>query len=339
MTVAAVSVTTRSRRLNIAAMATKMCGRCKTEKDVSEFNRRARSRDGLQPFCRDCDRRTSSSNRTPGGRLPKRPEKVMGSAMFLVCGALVDGPKSVGKLRHMLEHEVEWGATKRSAAYAALAKFELEGLLNSIEFDFGKDRIYQLTRKGFIRWAATCRFYQSILDVWGHQVDDRSPDDFPDIQQSARATRPVISNRPATPEEAEKILAVAAPDWRQLYKFSLIVGVRPTDFANARIERIDWKHKTLTLEEISISHRPVDDRTIKLNARAVKHLKATIGVRTEGLIFTQSNGLEWTGQKVSRLFRDYTRKAGLPDKIALSGRGGHIASQWEESGPGRRQQR
>ncbi|MBM7505560.1 hypothetical protein ACFPER_00485 [Agromyces aurantiacus] len=35
---------------------TKRCGRCQQSKPTSEYNRRSRSRDGLQPFCRECNR-------------------------------------------------------------------------------------------------------------------------------------------------------------------------------------------------------------------------------------------------------------------------------------------
>ena len=37
-------------------IATKVCRRCHKELPVSEFNRHSRSRDGYQPFCKDCQK-------------------------------------------------------------------------------------------------------------------------------------------------------------------------------------------------------------------------------------------------------------------------------------------
>lgn len=37
---------------------TKICSTCKTEKDVKEFTKRLRNKDGLRSCCRDCDRKS-----------------------------------------------------------------------------------------------------------------------------------------------------------------------------------------------------------------------------------------------------------------------------------------
>lgn len=33
----------------------KTCGKCKEKKDKASFNKKKREKDGLQPYCRDCD--------------------------------------------------------------------------------------------------------------------------------------------------------------------------------------------------------------------------------------------------------------------------------------------
>lgn len=44
-------------------MATKLCSRCGVDKGRSDFYRRARSRDGLQPYCKQCDKATGTEFR------------------------------------------------------------------------------------------------------------------------------------------------------------------------------------------------------------------------------------------------------------------------------------
>jgi hypothetical protein len=40
----------------------KKCGNCGQAKEVSQFNKRKASADGLQPFCKECDRAISSAH-------------------------------------------------------------------------------------------------------------------------------------------------------------------------------------------------------------------------------------------------------------------------------------
>lgn len=41
----------------------KICGRCQTNKDESEFSKRSKARDGLKPWCRDCDKKWYEEHR------------------------------------------------------------------------------------------------------------------------------------------------------------------------------------------------------------------------------------------------------------------------------------
>lgn len=47
----------------------KFCSRCKCEKSRSEFYKRSRAKDGLQAYCRECDKATTLEQRSsPEGR-------------------------------------------------------------------------------------------------------------------------------------------------------------------------------------------------------------------------------------------------------------------------------
>lgn len=55
--------------MQIAEIQTKTCHRCGQSKQRGDFNKRARAKDGLQAYCRECDHATSKSQRkSPAGR-------------------------------------------------------------------------------------------------------------------------------------------------------------------------------------------------------------------------------------------------------------------------------
>ena len=50
-------------------MATKLCKRCGRELDESEFNKHKNTKDGLQSYCRECQRELNRMRRKP--KLPQ----------------------------------------------------------------------------------------------------------------------------------------------------------------------------------------------------------------------------------------------------------------------------
>ena len=52
---------------------TKVCKKCGRELPAEAFNRHAKSRDGLQPYCRECQRETAKAGAAKAGR-PKKAQ-------------------------------------------------------------------------------------------------------------------------------------------------------------------------------------------------------------------------------------------------------------------------
>lgn len=55
----------------------KYCPKCDTKKDESNFYRNPKSRDGLQSYCKDCEKETQRASRLKAGMQPRtgRPKR------------------------------------------------------------------------------------------------------------------------------------------------------------------------------------------------------------------------------------------------------------------------
>ena len=64
---------------------TKRCYRCGVAKDVSEFHRYARNKDGLQPYCRPCKREIDNEHykRNPRRNYRRNREKALSNSRWL----------------------------------------------------------------------------------------------------------------------------------------------------------------------------------------------------------------------------------------------------------------
>lgn len=69
-------VTNTTNTMEKTTSTTKVCKKCGRELPAEAFNRHAKSRDGLQPYCRECQRETAKAGAAKAGRPKKATEQV-----------------------------------------------------------------------------------------------------------------------------------------------------------------------------------------------------------------------------------------------------------------------
>lgn len=67
-------VTNTTNTMEKTTSTTKVCKKCGRELPAEAFNRHAKSRDGLQPYCRECQRETAKAGAAKAGR-PKKAQQ------------------------------------------------------------------------------------------------------------------------------------------------------------------------------------------------------------------------------------------------------------------------
>ncbi|MBI3866457.1 MAG: tyrosine-type recombinase/integrase [Planctomycetia bacterium] len=222
-------------------------------------------------------------------------------------------------IRDRLRDDFNWSPDSGvSAEYHLLRRLERSGLIKSIAIA-GKQRIYQLTEKGYSYWKETFDYYKYAYAYWeeSRNIHRNSLELAKD--ESVRI-RPIIKKRALTTEEFGKLLEKSAPHYRTLIEFAFVAKVRVYDLINARIEAINTEKGYLRLEDEAVTGRKIKNRKVILSEKSKKILDEAIAGRTKGLIFLNSRGTEWTITYVSSEFRKLRKRLGFPKGVSIGGR-------------------
>jgi hypothetical protein len=250
------------------------------------------------------------------------PANEVSAIVFILLGQLAEESLFERDLRKKLS-DLGWNPPSgHSALYIMLARLEKQGLVLSTSVK--GERVCQLTRAGYARWCEQFDFYWTVSRRWA-RLRHKQPSGFVTLNgRTPRAEQPPVSERSATDAEHSAIMSAAAPALRAICEFSRIARVRAVDLVNARIECISYANSALTLEERSDSGRIIEQRLVKLSGEAKRLLRQASGRRVKGRVFLRSDSGVWTFSNLSAAFRRARRKAGVPDEVSLSGRGGKV---------------
>jgi integrase len=120
-----------------------------------------------------------------------------------------------------------------------------------------------------------------------------------------------------TPEETQRLLENATPEFRRVYQALRQSGARPNEICRATIA--DWKRpqQVIILEEHKTAEKTGEVRRIAVGARMEQLLLEAVGDRTDGPIFLSPTGRPWTPQRLSTIYCQLRKKAGLARDLVL----------------------
>ncbi|QDT55506.1 Phage integrase family protein [Caulifigura coniformis] len=256
------------------------------------------------------------------------PDQDLSNILFLVLCLLAEKPHLQRRLRTRLE-ELNWRpASGKPAFHGLMARIESLGWALSTSIDDGesRDRLWQLTREGYEAWKAQFDFTDMTARRWAGVRKGVAESDFVLLAGlPPRVGKPKIVERMPTADESRKIAQAARPDLQRILAFSSLTGARPYDLITARIESVNLRARKLTLEERSASGSRITDREVSFNADASRVIREAMSQRASGLVFLTTTGRPWNADSLARAFRTARRKAGVPEDVSLSGRGGRVA--------------
>jgi len=250
------------------------------------------------------------------------------SVKFAILGILVENALPQSELAKQLV-QLGWtqgedrNTTKElhASARSLFVQLEKAGLVTATEVK-GYPRFYSATRAGYEFWRRSFDFCNRAVDRWAALRNRKRAEDFIALADP-RAFEPK-AERVATPEEKKLLLQHANRPLYLIYEFSNLCNVRTTDLMNAQIEKINWADKQLGMEYKAMSGSVIDTPIVNFGPEAEQLLKEAVGDRTSGPVFRSVLGRQWNSASLTFIFRTARAKAGLPDTIVMSGRGGNI---------------
>jgi integrase len=229
-------------------------------------------------------------------------------------------------LREAVQSFLAWCADRRASATCRLYRSRL----NSLVAELGDRTLLEVTREQLESWLARS----------GKFPDGRkkAPDTrrataiaFMQFQRWAKEyghlpnliveklEKPTGRKRDRVPtaEETAKLLELAPPAFRLVYRALRQSGARPNELCRAQVS--DWKRPLgkIVLEQHKTAEKTGDVRNIAVGQQMETILLEAIGGRTEGPIFLSATGRAWTPQRLSTIYRQLRNKAGLLRDLCL----------------------
>lgn len=96
-----------------------------------------------------------------------------------------------------------------------------------------------------------------------------------------------------SPEDAERVAAAAAPEFRDVLHFLAGTGCRPIEAREALIEKCDFERSLIMVPNKTRAKTGVEERPVFLSTAMAELLKRVIGRRKQGHIFRNRDGNPW----------------------------------------------
>lgn len=139
----------------------------------------------------------------------------------------------------------------------------------------------------------------------------------PDERVFETLERPPMGERDRLPrpDEVERLLAGASPEFSRVYRALLQCGARPGEICRLRIEtHLLWEQRKIKLGEHK-TERHGKPREISIGKKFEVLLREAIGTRTEGFVFLTPRGKAWTPARIAAVHSGLREKAGLPKEL------------------------
>lgn len=255
---------------------------------------------------------------------PLLPEREMSPLLFIVLGLLRPGLKSFRDLLEILVRDFKYNPGERNTSLiTALIRFEEMGLIVSTPVD--SEKVYRLSQQGEERWNREFEHRRVLIEFWSPFYEIKAPPSRPRPKGVVTQSKPKLERAP-TPEERDTMLKASYPAFRRVLQFIYSTNVRATDLIFARIENLRMDEGILMLEETTYTGKPIKNREIRFGDELRPVLREAIGKRKRGPIFLSKRGVAWQPNHLSAVFRRTKQKAGVPDEVHVSGRGGKIGA-------------
>ncbi|QDV35006.1 tyrosine-type recombinase/integrase [Tautonia plasticadhaerens] len=128
-----------------------------------------------------------------------------------------------------------------------------------------------------------------------------------------KVTMPLARRREdvMSPEDAERLAAAAAPEFRDVLHFLAGTGCRPIEAREALIEKCDFDKGVLMVPNKTKAKTGIDERPVFLSTAMIELLKRVIGDRKAGHIFSNKFGKPWQADALRVRMRRLCDKLGI----------------------------
>lgn len=122
-----------------------------------------------------------------------------------------------------------------------------------------------------------------------------------------------------TADQTERIVEALRPDARAIYRALRLTAARPGELCGAEIGDLEGSagEAVLVIRKHKTARKTGRPRRIVLSAEAEQIVRAAIGDRLEGPVFTNRRGKAWTRERLSREFRGVRNALGITTEIVL----------------------
>jgi integrase len=126
-----------------------------------------------------------------------------------------------------------------------------------------------------------------------------------------------IRDRLPTPEEVEKIKAVAPRVFVLAWQALRQSGARPNELGRFAVDNWDRPASLIVLGKHKTAKKTGRPRKITVGEKLQALIVESLGTRTEGPLFLTPRGHQWTTDTLSQSFRRYRIKAGVEKGVVI----------------------